>query len=223
MKTRVPAAVVLALLLGAPAASADEQITAGPPSVYVTPSVTIDQGEKITLYNTDVAAHDVLARDLGPDEKPLFSSELAALGETVPVTGAESLTTGEYAFLCSIHPQMEGTITVTSAGKPVPRPGAQSELKVQVLDKRLAAVEKRRALRVRVTASAEATVRITARAKGAVFAKGTTKVSGEKASTAKLSLTRAGRRLVARGKKVKVKVTATAKGDAKTSAETTLR
>jgi plastocyanin len=216
--------VVLALLVWAPAASADEQITAGPPSVYVTPSVTIDQGERITLYNTDVAAHDVLARDLGPDEKPLFSSELAALGETVPVTGAESLTTGEYAFLCSIHPQMEGTITVTSEGTPVPRgPGKSGELELQVLDKRLAGVKKRRALRVRVSTGAAATVRITARAKGALFAQGTTKTKGGKAKTAELSLTRAGRRLVKRGKPIGLKITATAKGGSKTSAETTLR
>jgi hypothetical protein len=119
---------------------------------------------------------------------------------------------------------MEGTITVTSAGKPKPRPGAGSgELKLEVLDKRLARVKRRGALRVRVTTGSAASVRMTARAKGAVFAKGTTKVSGAKTSTVKLSLTRAGRRSVKRGKAVHVKVTATAKGSPKTSAETTLR
>jgi plastocyanin len=214
--------VVFALLLGAPAASADEQITAGPPNLYFTTAVTIDQGEKITLYNTDVVSHDVLARDLGPDEKPLFRSELASTGATVPVEGVEYLTTGDYDFVCSIHPQMVGTITVTSAGKPLPRPAAASELKLEVLDKRLARVKRRGALRVRVTGG-DATVHLTARAKGAVFAKGTTKVSGAKPSTAKLSLTRAGRRLVKRGKKIEVKVTATAKGSKKISAGTTLR
>jgi len=219
----VPAAAVLALLIGAPSASADEQITAGPPNQYFTPSVTIDQGEKVTLYNTDVAAHDVLARDLMADEKPLFRSELASTGQTVPVEGAEYLSTGEYAFLCSIHPAMEGTITVTSAGKPVPRPGAgPGGLELQVLDKRLAPVKKRGALRVRV-AGGDGTVRITARAKGKVFAKGAVKVGGAKAKTAELALTRAGRRLAKRGKKLAVEVTATAKGDAKTSAAATLR
>ena len=226
--TRVPAAVVLVLLIGAPQARADEQITSGPPNLFLTSEVTIDQGERITLFNTDLAAHDVLARGLGTDGKPLFRSELAAIGETVPVEGVEYLTTGDYAFLCSLHPQMEGVITVTSAGTPEPRPDAGAgAVKLRVLDKRLATVRQNRALRIRVTTDTAATVRMAARANGTLLAKGTKQVSGPGSSTAKLSLTPAGRRLVKGGKPIDVKVTASAKdrqGNVKTtSARTTLR
>lgn len=218
-----------AVLALAPAASAKGQITAVAPNTYLTTEVTIDQGERVTFTNFDAAEHDVLARDAGPDGKPLFRSELTGFGSSTPVEGTEYLTTGSYPFLCSLHPQMEGTLNVSSAGEPVPRPGAKTTLKLRVLDKRLSRVKKQRALRVRVTTSAAATVRMTARAKGKrkAFAKGTTKLGGANTKTARLPLTRAGRRLVKRGRRITVTVTAKAKDGAgkttKKSAKTTLR
>ena len=228
----VAALATLTLLLCAAPASADEQITAGPPNRYLTSEVTIDQGERVTFTNTDVAEHDVLARDAGPDGKPLFRSELVGAGNTVPVEGVEYLTTGNYAFFCSLHPQMEGTITVTAAGTPVPRPsgpgpGTGPSLALRVLDKRVGAVKRRGALRVRVTTGGPATVRMTARAKGSAFAKGTTKFTSAKTSTVRLKLSRAGRRLVRRGGRIAVKVNGTATDGqgqkTKGSAKTTLR
>ena len=224
----------LALLLCAAPASAEEQITAGPPNRYLTSEVTIDQGERVTFTNTDAAEHDVLARDPGPDGKPLFRSELVGAGRTVPVDGAEYLTTGSYAFFCSLHPQMEGTINVTSAGTPVPRPsepspepGTGPSLTLRVLDKRVAAVKRRGALRVRVTTGGPASVRMTARAKGSAFAKGTTKFGSAETKTVRLKLSRAGRRLVKRGGRIAVKVNGTATDGqdqtTKGSASTTLR
>ena len=220
-----------ALLLGAalalaPTASADEQIAAGPPNRYLTPEVTIDQGEQVLFTNTDVADHDVLARDDGPGGKPLFRSELIGFGRTGPVEGTEYLTTGSYAFFCSIHPQMEGTLNVSSAGEPVPRP-SESSLELKVLDERVSKVKRNGALQVRVTSGGAATVRMTAVAKGSKFAKGSTKLNGAKPKTARLQLTSAGRRLVRRGRRIAITVKATAKDGAgnttKATAKKTLR
>lgn len=217
-----------ALLLGAAlalpaAASADEQIAAGPPNRYLTTDVTIDQGEGVLFTNTDVADHDVLARDPGPDGKPLFRSELIGFGRTGPVEGTEYLATGSYGFFCSIHPQMEGTLNVSSAGKPVPRPGEESGLKLKVLDTRISRVKRQGALQVRVTTSGAATVRMTAVAKGSKFAKGSTKLGGAKTKTARLPLTRAGRRLVSRARRIAVTVKAAGKDGAGKSTRATAR
>ncbi len=213
-----PIATVALMLCAAPA-SADEQIVAGPPSQYLTPQVTIDQGERVTFMNTDAIDHDVLARDAGPDGAPLFRSELIAGGATTPVEGAEYLTTGSYAFICSIHPQMEGTINVTSAGTPATRPGSggggggggtEPSVELQELDKRVGPVKRRGALRVGVTTGGAATVKLKARAKGSTFAKGTKTMAGAGTKTARLKLTKAGRRLVKGGGPIAVKVTGTA-------------
>ena len=64
-------AAVAAALAAAPAAGADERVVAAPlSSGYVNPDVTIDQGEKLTFFNPDVAAHDVTSKEPG-----LFASE----------------------------------------------------------------------------------------------------------------------------------------------------
>jgi plastocyanin len=231
---RKRAAVVLALagcsaLYAAPASHAEGQISAGPPNMYLTPAVTIDQGEPVTFVNADAVEHDVLARDAGPDGKPLFRSELIGFAQAAPVEGTEYLVTGDYTFICSIHPQMEGTLTVSSAGKPVPRPGAKTSLKLRVRDSKIAKVKRRGALRVRVTTNRAADVRMTARTGGKAFAKGTAKLAGAGAKTVKLKLTRAGRKLVRRKKRIPLTVSASAKnGDgnasqAKAKAKATLR
>ena len=226
-RTSVPALAIAGALLLAPAASAQGQIAASPPNQYVTTDVTIDQGERVVFTNTDVAEHDVVARDPGPDGKPLFRSELASAGSTVPVEGTEYLVTGSYAFFCSLHTQMQGTLNVSSAGTPAPRPGAGPELEVKVLDTRIARVKRQGALRVRVTTGGAATVQMTARAKGSAFARGTEKFSGAKTKTIRLPLTRAGRRLVKRARRIAVTVAATAKASGgettRKSAKGTLR
>lgn len=218
--------VVAVLALAAPA-SAEAQIAAGPPNQYLTPSVTIDQGEQVTFSNSDIAEHDVLARDKGPDGKPLFRSELTGLGGSVPVEGTEYLTTGSYEFLCSLHTQMVGTLNVSSAGTPKTRPPAAAALKLTILSTRVSRVKRADGLRVRITASRGATVKMTARAKDAVFAKGRAKVRAGKSKTVRLPLTRAGRRAVNGGAPIKVSVAAVAKGSdgetAKKSAKTKLR
>ena len=216
-------ALLGALALGAPVASAQEQITASAPNQYVTTDVTIDQGERVTFTNTDVAEHDVVARDRGADDKPLFRSELTSLGGSVPVEGTEYLSTGNYRFFCSLHPQMEGLLRVSSAGKPLTRPtpgGGGPSLRLEVLDRRLADVRRRGALRVRLRAGAAAAVGMRARANGKTFAKASARLGRGATKTVRLKLTRAGRRMVRRARRVTVTVTATARSDSGSTTKT---
>ena len=47
---------------------------------------------------------------------PAFWSDWADLGETVTVLGLDQLAPGAtYAFYCSIHPQMQGTLVALPA------------------------------------------------------------------------------------------------------------
>jgi plastocyanin len=121
----VVALTATAVLLGAPAALADEQIVAAPPSQYTNPNVTIDQGEPLTFRNTDLARHDVASTQPGAVRNRLFSSDTIGNGETSFVEGSQYLTTGTYGFFCTVHPDfMKGALTVTASGTPKPRPGS---------------------------------------------------------------------------------------------------
>ena len=209
---------VLGALLAAPAALADANITAAPPNQFLNPDVTIDQGGKVTFTNNDTVGHDVTARDNGPDGKPLFASPLTSSGQTTTVKGTEYLTTGDYAFICSIHPNMTGTLHVTSAGTPVPRPSsggsgsgsgsssssgsngtAKLSVKFKLVDTRVSAVRRHGALRVKLTLNEAATVRLTAKAGRTTLATRTVKAAKAGTRSVSLKLTKAGRRAV-RGK-----------------------
>jgi plastocyanin len=202
-------------LLAAPAAHADKQIVAGPGSRYLTTDVTMDQGEKVTFMNADLIDHDVVSRNLGSNHKPLFRSRIVSGGGSAPVEGAEYLKTGRYPFICSIHPQMEGALNVSSAGTPAPRPGGGGSaagapsLQVKVLDSRVSQVRRRGRLRVRITTDEAATVRASARGSG-TLAKGAAKLRGPVSKTLGLKLTPAGRRVFARSRRVRVTVSARA-------------
>ena len=118
--------VLAALVLLAPAtiAWADEQMTASFNNRFDQTTVTIDQGERLTFRNNDVKQHDVTSEAPGDVNGHLFQSELIGTNQSSPVAGVEHLTTGDYRFICSVHPEMKGTLVVTSAGTPVPRPGS---------------------------------------------------------------------------------------------------
>ncbi len=116
------AVAVLASLVGATNAWADGTITAHPPNQFGSAVTTIDQGEKVTFQNMDIVGHDVTSNQTGDSGAPLFRSAFVGPGSSGPVEGTEYLTTGNYDFFCSVHPGMEATLEVTSAGTPVPRP-----------------------------------------------------------------------------------------------------
>ncbi len=107
-----------------PAALADEQVTAAAPYRFTTPAVTIDQGERLTFRNGDTVSHDVSASTDGPDGKPLFSTPIVEAGKEAFVEGSQYLTEGHYAYVCTLHRGMKGTVHVTGNGTPVPRPDA---------------------------------------------------------------------------------------------------
>jgi plastocyanin len=66
-------------------------------------AVTVKVGQTVTWTNEDSAQHDVVAND------GTFKSDLLSQGQTFSFTFTKA---GSYAFYCSIHPQMKGTITV---------------------------------------------------------------------------------------------------------------
>jgi plastocyanin len=229
-------AALLVLLVSAGAAWADATIYAGPPNQFFQGDVTIAQGDAITFTNLDTVPHDVTASAKGSDGKPLFASTQAGPGSSAPVEGVEYLTSGSYPYICSIHPFMTGTITVSSEGTPKPRPGggpspAQQQqpaadttapgVSVKVLDTKRSKVRKRRSLQVAVTTDEPASVAITARSGNTVLAKGSAKLT--KAGTRKLSvkLTKAGLRAAKSKKPVPIKVEVAAKDAAGNASSST--
>jgi len=89
--------------------SSEASIVTGPGAQsygYLTPSVTVSKGGKVSYTNYDAVRHNVSSPD------GLFRSELADNGTTVPVAGVEKLEPGDYPFLCEPHPNMKGTLTV---------------------------------------------------------------------------------------------------------------
>jgi plastocyanin len=210
LRTALAAAVLGSLLAAPVAAWADETMSATPPNRYSSTDVQIDQGEKVTFTNYDTVDHDVVAREKGPDGKPLFASALVSRGGSAPVNGTEYLTTGSYAFLCSIHPQMTGKFTVSSAGTPAQRPapppsgggapppapggGAADpppRVAVKVLDSRISSLRRRRTLRLGFAVDEPVTVRVTARAAGRTLGRATVRLNrvGERTVTVRLSRT----------------------------------
>jgi plastocyanin len=115
--------------VGAPApALADKVVEAQTVWRFDASSYRIDQGEKLTFKNSDVASpgpHNVTASGKGPDGRPLFASKTIRNGEQAPVEGAQQLTTGSYDFICTVHPFMEASLVVSDTGTPLP-PGSGS-------------------------------------------------------------------------------------------------
>jgi plastocyanin len=218
----VTAGAALALT---PAALADEQVTAAAPYRFTTPAVTIDQGERLTFRNTDIAGHDVTARQSGPDGKPLFSTPLIANGETAFVEGSQFLTTGRYDFLCSVHPTMTGALTVTAAGTAVPRPApgapvapdaTRPSLAVRVFSRRMTVVRRDRALvaTVRVNEAARVTLRAVSRPRRGgplvTIARGSVSLSAAGTRRVRMGLAAAGRQAIRGRKRLAVLLTARA-------------
>ncbi|MEP7046475.1 MAG: cupredoxin family copper-binding protein [Ilumatobacteraceae bacterium] len=68
------------------------------------PDLSVAAGTKVTWTNTDSVEHTVVAEDTS------FLSENIGTGQTFAF---EFDTPGQYKYVCGIHPQMHGTITVT--------------------------------------------------------------------------------------------------------------
>jgi plastocyanin len=221
---RASAAAGAAVLLGLPAsAMADKEIRAGPVNRFQTPDVTMDQGEKVTFRNLDINRHNVFASANGPDGQPWFKSATISQNETALVDGAQYLTTGDYQFICNIHPFMEGTLHVTGNGTPQPRPGAAAtptadatapNVSVRLASARQASVRRNRELNVTVRVDEAATVSLRAttvsHGKTVTLGRGKVKFAAEGSRRRALSLTSAGRKALDGRRGVTVKVIARA-------------
>jgi plastocyanin len=69
--------------------------------------VTIEEGGKVTWINRDSAPHTATADDGSFDTGTLEEGKLKSESFKAP---------GTYAYICSIHPDMQGTVEVVEAG-----------------------------------------------------------------------------------------------------------
>jgi plastocyanin len=100
---------------GGGSGSPGTSVVAGPGaygSTYATPVAIMSAGGSLSFVNFDVAQHDVVADDKGPDGQPLFRSDLIGFNQTAPVKGVEKLEAGTFGFYCSLHPGMNGQLAV---------------------------------------------------------------------------------------------------------------
>jgi plastocyanin len=184
---RALAVAVLVSLLGA-AIALGGTITARPVNMFGSAVTTIDQGEQVTFQNADVSGHDVTANQTGDDGAPLFRSVVVSPGSSGPVEGTEYLTTGSYDFFCSIHPGMEATLEVTSAGTPVPRPEPEG-VAVKIVSRSLDRVLESGKLKLKVRSRrGEVVVGARAKTRKTSIALGSKKLQFDEAEERKVAL-----------------------------------
>src|SRR5206468_2964529 len=83
-------------------------------SKFLRPDLVIPAGTTVTWVNWDGEFHDVVERTAFMFESPLVNT-----GETFQLTFD---TEGVYQYVCDLHGNMEGTITVTAATAAAPAP-----------------------------------------------------------------------------------------------------
>jgi plastocyanin len=117
---------------------------------YDSPDPDIIEGQALPFNNNDTVSHTVTADATGPDGKPLFRTGTTPGMTTRDVSGTVFLSEGMYDFHCSIHPNMQATLTVFDVGgEPVPRP----EISLKIKSKKLGKVVKSEKLKVKVEAA----------------------------------------------------------------------
>ena len=116
-------AVAATLALGASEALAGGSINAVHRDRFATRTLTIAQGQVAVLRNADIDKHNVTSDTLGPGGRaPLFASATIGTGQSAAINGTQYLRSGRYAFSCTLHSFMHGTLIVTHAGHPRRRP-----------------------------------------------------------------------------------------------------
>jgi glucose/arabinose dehydrogenase/plastocyanin len=121
----VVAAVTAAIAARAAApAHAVDSIVATVNYTYVPGSPVVDRGGTLTLVNAEIAPHNVVATQRDANNQPLFSSGGPKGIGAWEVEGVSDLAAGSYGFLCTIHPNMRGTLQVVDASVPAPEPPA---------------------------------------------------------------------------------------------------
>ncbi|MDK9500930.1 cupredoxin domain-containing protein [Streptomyces katrae] len=72
---------------------------------FIPQDLTVRPGAKINVINSNSVPHTVTATD-----GAAFDTGQIAPGQSVTFTAPD--TPGSYAFICSLHPRMKGTLTV---------------------------------------------------------------------------------------------------------------
>ncbi|HEY3524748.1 MAG TPA: cupredoxin domain-containing protein, partial [Nitrososphaeraceae archaeon] len=75
--------------------------------------LTVKVGDTIAVENKDIAPHTVTnGKDAtDPTMGKLFDTSIINAGDSAEIVAA-SMDPGEYAYFCSVHPYMTGTLTV---------------------------------------------------------------------------------------------------------------
>jgi len=86
--------------------------TPGNPA-YAPDALTVTKGDVITVTNDDTAPHTATSGEgpQDPNAAKLFDTSIIMAGDTAQIDTA-SLEAGDYAYYCTVHPFMTGTITV---------------------------------------------------------------------------------------------------------------
>lgn len=141
MKRPLVLMAAAALVVGSPAGAVslaeEHRAVAGPGGVaygYLTPTITISKGDKISFTNLDAFEHDFVhdvetdgfggkrnvrwcKEENGHDQHdhgcPVFWSERLEAGETTKVLGLKRVKRDRtYTFFCTLHHNMKGTLIV---------------------------------------------------------------------------------------------------------------
>lgn len=165
-------------------------------------------GEVATFQNAaEVTPHDATSTQRGPDGKALFYSPIISGGESAPIAGTQYLGPGTYPFYCTLHgAAMSGELVIEDTGTVVPRPS----VKVTIVAQKLKAL-RRGGVKVKLTARTASRGISVVATKGKVRLGARSKINlgAGRSRTFRLPLTKAGRKAVAKGRSVKVKVKAT--------------
>lgn len=91
------------------------------------------RGEVALFVNPPAAGaiHNVFSVSRGPDGRDLFYSETILPGNQATIAGTQYLGTGDYPFVCTIHPGMDGTLTITDSGQAAGRPQIRATVPMQ--------------------------------------------------------------------------------------------
>lgn len=119
MRTRASLFAAIAalspLVAAAPAEAAPFQLVVVR-NVYAPAEITILAGNTLEITNLDIEGHDVYSLDIDGSGRPLFRSPVVGTGGHAVVAGVERLTPerNPYAFVCSLHSEMFGNITIVT-------------------------------------------------------------------------------------------------------------
>lgn len=216
---------VLTLLPGAVPASAADSIVADTECCTFAPGPYFQDLGEIPLFVNPVDAnpHNVTSTSKGPDGDALFRSQTVGADSTTPVAGTQYLNAGTYPFFCTLHGSgMSGELVVEgNTGAVVARPSIRVLIPAQSLGK----VRKSGRIKVRVKANTSSRgIRIGARkGRKAVTSSPKLSLAAGASRIVNLKLSRAGRKAVAKGRKVAISAVGTVAFGKPSSAKRKLR